>query len=290
MKNNFLQYELWKDCNNHCAFCYNRKLKDIDKLFSLNYILHDIEKRSFDEIGFIGGEFFDDQLSDPKVKESFYQLFDKCKQAKKIYITSSLIYDNKKDLYEFLQYARQNRFLDKILLCTSYDTKYRFKAKADEISWKITMIWLHDVFPEMKTHTEIILSEDFMKKVLSEEFIPKDFEIKYFTKIDYIEANYGYGISYDNDLSDFLPDKSTTIAFLHKILKENLVNKYDFLNDELLADTLVFSYDGKFIEFSDRHKVDNETQMKNHNILSNKRLVDKDLRVKELFKQMISLE
>ena len=31
----------------------------------------------FDEIGFIGGEFFDGQLSNPKVKDLFYRLFDK---------------------------------------------------------------------------------------------------------------------------------------------------------------------------------------------------------------------
>ena len=34
----FLQYEIWKDCKNGCKFCTNFKQKDIDKISSLKYI------------------------------------------------------------------------------------------------------------------------------------------------------------------------------------------------------------------------------------------------------------
>lgn len=290
MSNNFLQYELWKDCNNHCAFCYNRQLKDVDKRYSLNCVLNDLKERSYDEIGFIGGEFFDGQLNDPTIKKLFYQLFDLCKGANKIYLASSLIYRDKKDLYEFLNYAKEKGFLNKLLLCTSYDTKYRFKNKKDESFWKNSMLWLHGVFPELRVHTEIILSNDFMKKVLSGDFIPRVFEKTYFTKIDYTEANYGYGIVYSNDLPDFLPDKSTCVAFLNKILEEKLVNIDDFLNDNLVANTLLFTYNGKFIELNNRNTVDNEILMKNNNIISNKRLSDKNLRVKDIFNNLKNLK
>lgn len=290
MSNNFLQYELWKDCNNHCPFCYNRKLKDIDKYYSLSYVLNDLKNRSYDEIGFIGGEFFDGQLNDQNIKKMFYELFNVCQSAKKIYLASSLIFENKKDLYEFLQYARFNKFLEKILVCTSYDIKYRFKHKRDEHNWKNTMIWLHNIFPELKIHTEIILSKAFMQAVLDGTFIPSDFEKKYFTKIDYIEANYGYDVEYKDDLVDFLPDKTTTVKFLQKVLEEKIVDKDTFLSDELIANTLLFSYNGKFIELNNRCDIDNEIQMKSNNIISNKRLSDKNLRVKEIFHQMINLK
>ena len=290
MSNNFLQYELWKDCNNHCAFCYNRKLKDIDKIFSLNYVLNDLKTRSYNEIGFIGGEFFDGQLQDEKVKKLFYKLFSECKTANKIYVASSLIYEDEKDLYEFLNYAKANEFLNKLVLCTSYDIKYRFKTSVDENNWKTTMICLHNNFPELQIHTEVILSKAFMEAVLNETFIPSVFEKKYFTRIDYIEANYGYDVEYSDNLIGFIPDKITTIRFLHKIIDENLVNLNDFLNDKLIADTLLFSYNGKFIELNNRHEIDNEIQMNNNGIVSNKRISDKNLRVKEIFNQMINLK
>ena len=66
--NNFIQYELWKSCRNHCKFCYNYGQEDkLTKIDSLNYFLNKLDEKEVDnynEIGFIGGEFFDNQLED----------------------------------------------------------------------------------------------------------------------------------------------------------------------------------------------------------------------------------
>ena len=92
--NRFMQFELWKDCKNNCKFCFNKCLPDIDKIDNLDYIiskLNDVFSDNFNEIGFIGGEIFDDQLKDKEVHDKFYQMFSiviskaKANKIKKIY-------------------------------------------------------------------------------------------------------------------------------------------------------------------------------------------------------------
>ena len=70
----FLQFNLWKDCNNNCEFCFYRGhklLSNEKKISSINFVkerLLDLEESDFyNEIGFIGGEFFDNQIEDESV-------------------------------------------------------------------------------------------------------------------------------------------------------------------------------------------------------------------------------
>ena len=63
----FLQYELWKDCNNSCKYCFNQFVPKVrDKKAALKYAIKNLENRELEEgstIGFMGGEFFGGQLS-----------------------------------------------------------------------------------------------------------------------------------------------------------------------------------------------------------------------------------
>ena len=102
---NFIQYELWKDCSNACKFCFNRGQQDLDKIESLNFVidkLDDEELNDYNEIGFIGGEFFDTQLDNKEVRTLFYKLIDKCidkiksNKIDKLYITTALLFDMNK--------------------------------------------------------------------------------------------------------------------------------------------------------------------------------------------------
>ena len=147
-KNRFLQYEMWKDCHLGCKFCCNKGQKDLDKVESLKFILekmNDPEVNDYNEIGFIGGEFFDREIADEKVKELFYKVFDRCAELvhqgimTKVYFTTALIYDMDKLLIPFLNHLREIGILDKCLLCTSYDIMYRFHTEERENLWKNNM-------------------------------------------------------------------------------------------------------------------------------------------------------
>ena len=71
----FIQYQLWQDCSNGCKLCSEKCPTNVDKVWSLNYILSCLEKeevKDYEEVGIIGGEIFDYQLDDVVVEKLFY--------------------------------------------------------------------------------------------------------------------------------------------------------------------------------------------------------------------------
>lgn len=250
-ENRFIQYELWKECRNGCEFCFNRGQKSLDKIERLNYIidkLNDPEVDSYNEIGFIGGEFFDIELRDEKVQRLFFQLFricaDKVQAGKldKIYVTTGLIFDIKPYLIPFLEFLRIWGLSDKTLLCTSYDTKYRFHTPEKLKLWEDNMKYIHEHYNEVKLHTEIIITQDFINKVLDDTFNITKFKEEFNTAIDYIEPSSGF---YFNDkkqaaehLIDFFPTKTSFIKFLKKVSANNDIDLTTFLSMELRSNKI----------------------------------------------------
>ena len=253
-KNRFIQFELWKDCSLGCKFCFNKKQKDIDKIESLKFIINkldDKEMLEYNEIGFIGGEFFNVELKDENVKKLFYQLFDKISKMhfEKIYITGALMYDIEIYLIPFLNYLKKISLLNKVLLCTSYDLKYRFYTEERENLWKRNMLLLHKIYPELKLHTETVITQYFINAVLNDEFNIKNFCDTYHTRLDYIEPT--SGLYYKDkeecikEIPDFFPTKESFIKFLKKAgLENNDIDLKTFLSMEIRSNKLYYLDDG----------------------------------------------
>ena len=257
-ENKFIQYELWKECRNGCEFCFNRGQKSLDKVERLNYIidkLNDPEVDEYNEIGFIGGEFFDIELREEKVQRLFFQLFkicaDKVQAGKldKIYVTTGLIFDIKPYLIPFLEFLRIWGISDKTLLCTSYDTKYRFHTPEKLKLWEDNMKYIHEHYNEVKLHTEIIVTQDFINKVLDDSFSITKFKEEFHTAIDYIEPSSGFYFNDKKDaaehLIDFFPTKSSFIKFLKKVSKNNEIDLTTFLSMELRSNKI---YDIDYVQ------------------------------------------
>lgn len=265
---NFIQYELWKDCSNGCKFCYNRGQQDVNKIESLNFIINkldDEELNNYDEIGFIGGEFFDTQLDNDDVKALFYKLFDKCinkiknGSIKKLYITTALMFDLNKHLIPFLNYLQNNDILEHILLCTSFDLKYRFYTDKRKRMWEDNMLSLNHLYPNLKLHTEIIVSEFFIDAVLNDEFSITEFGDKFHTHIDYIEpiSGFYYKDKEDcmRDMKDFYPSKDKFISFLYKTILINKEIDIDtFLSPYVRSDKVYYTYNGQRTTVSNRRE------------------------------------
>ena len=269
MSKNFIQYELWKDCRNGCKFCTNFLQKDVDKKESLEFVLKDLDNiqgKDFD-LGFIGGEFFDNQLDNDDIKELFYKLFNKTKEKiqqgiiKRLFITVTLIYDIEKQLIPFLNYLKEIDIIDKVVLCTSYDLKYRFYTKEREDLWKGNVKRLNTLYPSIKIHTQIILTSFFIDAVLTNQFNIKEFCKEYNITIDYNEPQSGFYYTKEEmkeKLPDFYPTRSQFINFMNKtILQEHIINPDTFLIRELHADRLYYSFEGKQYLITDRHKKEN---------------------------------
>ena len=150
----FIQYQLWQDCRNGCKFCSEKMQPSINKIVGLTHTLNkldDPEVFDYQEVGFIGGELFDNQLDDPEVRELFYELFRKVSKMHfdKIYIATALIYDINVYLIPFLNFIKELGIMDKVLLCTSYDLKYRFNKPGKKELWENNMLELYKLFPEL---------------------------------------------------------------------------------------------------------------------------------------------
>lgn len=296
-KNKFLQFQLWKDCNIGCTFCCNKNQKDLNKIQSLNFVLKTIDlqqNKEFNQIGFIGGQFFSGQLNNLNVKKLFYKLFEKIskKQYTKIYITTALIYDMDIYLIQFLNYLRQLNILNKVLLCTSYDFKYRFKNEKMQQLWKNNMLKLHNLFPELRLHTQIIVTQHFINAVLNNKFSISQFRNKYNTCIDYIEPSSGFFYIDKQQCQKynpgFFPTKQSYIQFL---IKTAVINKQidlkTFLSLQLRSSKLYY------IDSGIRMLVDSRRQTKGvaHPLDKSKKYqfgcIDSQIKMIDLAKQVL---
>lgn len=269
--NKFIQFELWKDCKIGCKFCCNKGQPPINKTESLQFVLNkldDDEVKQYNEIGFIGGEFFNDEIEDTNVKKMFYNIFQKISimNFDKIYITTSLIFDISKYLIPFLDYLKELNILNKICLCTSYDIAYRFYTKERENNWKMNMLELHNYYPELKIHTEIILTQHFIDAVNNNLFSISKFQETYFTRIDYIEPSSGL---YYKDKEEcekacpgFFPTKSSFVKFINKCVKNNEIDLETFLSMELRSNKLYFIENGEIKIADDRRNGDGRCLLK----------------------------
>ena len=260
----FIQYQLWQDCRNGCKFCSEKNQPSINKIVGLTHTLNkldDPEVFDYQEVGFIGGELFDNQLDDLEVRELFYELFRKVSKMHfdKIYIATALIYDINVYLIPFLNFIKELGIMDKVLLCTSYDLKYRFNKPGKKELWENNMLELYKLFPELKTHVETILTQYFIDAVLSNEFNITDFCNKFHTRIDYIEP--ASGMYYNNkedcakDLPDFFPTKASYIKFLvEKGVKSKEIDLTCLISYQIRASRIYHLDSGQYVCYEDRRQ------------------------------------
>ena len=177
----FLQFYMWWDCKNICEFCFAKILKQTptDKLHRLQIIQNAIDildsrqDECFDIVGLIGGEFFEDQISDPEVNKKFMELINKCidvvsdNRANMVYIMTHLIYQDTKYLDQVLDIFKARNMLDKVMICTSFDPWGRFHTEERKAIWYNNVEKLLE--QNILVHAEIILSGFFLDALFSGE-------------------------------------------------------------------------------------------------------------------------
>lgn len=173
-----LQFELWHECNNNCPFCFNsEEQKKTDNAIKLKHLLYTIDQISdpqvisnYDCLGFMGGEFFQQQLSDPIVKGAFYKLMHKTAdlynsgQIKQVWIAATLTIGYQRELYEILSYFKD---LSNIWILSSWDTMGRFNSKTEANWWSHIN---HLISLGVKVNVTTILTGDLIDKYLNHEF------------------------------------------------------------------------------------------------------------------------
>lgn len=278
MSNNVLQYTPWIDCNTGCRFCFNRNQPDVDKVKSLKYLISLLklpEAQTVDGYGLIGGEFFQNQLQDPEVFTLFYELVDRIiglllkRDKHNFWITTSLLFKMDKYLLPFLDHIKEQGVLDRILLCTSWDSKYRFKNENARRLWEANVDRLHELYPELRIHVEIILTEHLMQMYLNGEFEVHAFADRYKVRVDFLEPNTGFQDKepFMRDMPDFLGKRATFMRFVREVVSTwSAQEKDDFLNQKLRSNILYHIENGKHYHVVNRHNIPILKQTCKHDI------------------------
>ena len=265
-----VQFELTKHCKNGCKFCYNwpesvnGKEDKVQVLLDAHAFVNSDEMLNYDGVALIGGELFDGQFNTYTEKLLFTELFPvilyalRYKDAE-LRVNSALMFDDPTFMLKTLRGENMSSIqnFSTILFCTSYDTMGRFNTPKQLENWERNMKLLHDTYPEIRLHTEIIVTEDFLQKVLSGEFNITEFKNKYHTTVDFIEPNCGFHYKdkkeFNKVLPNFFPKRATFLKFLNLMVQTKEVNLYDMFNLNQKSDTLFMKIDGKMEKVTDRN-------------------------------------
>lgn len=256
----FIQFVLWNECRTGCLFCLNRYQKPIDKLKVISFVkqkLNTDEVKNEIDFGLMGGEFFDNQLDNKTVKQEFYELFPIIKQRidekriGRLLITTALIFDRNKQLVDFLEYLKSLDLIKYTVLCTSYDTIYRFRNENAKKIWDDNMKFLKAEYPDLRLHTEIIVTKNFIEAVLNGEFDIVKFKKYYHTAVDYIDPMadkvYFPKERVIKELPEFFPSENLFLQFLQYVYENDLVDWSTFLQMNVRANHSYAVCDGEIL-------------------------------------------
>lgn len=269
-----LQFELWQECNNRCKFCYlGQNILHTDtqqKVKALKDTINKIDHidPSYEVVAFIGGEFFQGQLADPVVHDLFFTLMNKTAnllntgRLKEVWISVTLTIGQQKDLYKTIELFDDK---SKLWLLTSWDSKWRFHSQKMQDTWEYHMKHLHELWPDLRLNTTIILTGDFIDKYLLNQFNLNSFSEKFNTAFFFKQPASGQVITASNNqeikqkvnelMPNFFPTREQFLSFLLKFKQcEHSVNWSKLFNIEYRADDVYRNYnDGRTIK-SHRYK------------------------------------
>lgn len=295
----FIQFQLWRECASNCSFCYLKGMKDVhnkaDALIQTIEYIKSLDFSQYNEIGLTGGEFFAKQLSSIRIANLFYSLnailakLLYAKKISKVYITTSLLAKDLSELFECLDIYKHYKVSNQVLICTSYDTKYRFKNEISEELWKSNMKHIYSIYPEVMLHTEIICTQDFISKVLNNKISIKQLEKEYHTKINYIKPQCNTTAKtkeeFDKQLPNFLLHRQDFLRFLKKCKTENLLDLNELFNYSLHSDEYAY-----FDENNKMHILKDRCKNFNEGCLELSKLVGRTLSVLEYIDSNASID
>jgi len=221
---NIIQFELWLDCPNNCAFCAIREFKNfnLNKANCINKAiqeLNNIDYTQFDELCIIGGELLIPDLTTIEIN-LLLTLFNKIKalllskKLKKFYIVSSLL-NNCPYLKDILNIFNDKKIINSFSINTSWDYKYRFN-KDNKIIWhnNIDLIKSYGI----DLHYETILTDDLIIAYLNDN--KEVLEKINSNQLDLIRPSDSYSHS-NRNLKGFFPSRNNFFKFMQKLKTEN---------------------------------------------------------------------
>ena len=264
-----VQYELWRECNCKCTFCTLGNDNDYTpndlKMKSLQTSIDEIKQMKQGEhetLGFIGGEFFQGQLSTPELKEKFFELFGVVNDAlnnhiiNNVWINVSLLIGNQEDFYKILDMFDNKK---RVWVLTSYDTLGRFHTQKMLDTWEYHLKKIHTEYPDVSINITSILSGDFIEKYLNNEIDIYKYTKLYNASVYFKNPvqpycnHYMSNEDFNKILGNFFPKRKDMLKFFMRYLQDFGENEYDrLISTDLRADEVRKNYNndsGRNIKF-----------------------------------------
>ena len=175
-----------------------------------------------------------------------YKLFELCiyllqnKKINQINFTSNLLAEDNSKMYQILDLIKLSGLLNRFELCTSYDSKYRFKGNFT--IWHYNMLYIKQNYPELQTHVEILPTQDFCEKCLSGEFNYEWFKETYDSAIDYSDLNSGFyykdKFEMEEHVPGFFPKRNTFLQWVKTGLNKGWFKIEDICNYDIFFNEL----------------------------------------------------
>lgn len=247
-----LQILLWMYCPHNCVFCSTgdeHKMRCSSKIMQQYiddaiHIVHNTNWTEYDSIAISGGEV-DIPLS-AEIFQKFQELVDILIHTvtqynlKKCYFMSSLLGPINKPLQTVISKFQQYGIIDKLMINTSYDTKWRF-TDITKTMWLANLSYIEK--QNIPLHIEIILTDDMMNKYLNNNKELNNIFMKY--SVDFIRPTIPAG-KHKSDLPDsFFPTRKVFFAFLDKLYIYNRSLYNDMFSIQKRATKLCILEDNK---------------------------------------------
>ena len=267
-QNRVVQFEVWSECNNSCGFCYLRKQM---KVFSneqkieriqtiIDYVSNDENMKEHDGVGIIGGELFQGQMADPKVKAKWIELMkiinkrEEREEINNFWVASALLREDLTDCFDTIDCFTDK---SKVLLCTSYDTVGRFINEEQKQLWFKNIGIIREKYPDIKLHSQIVCTQHFIEDVLNETFKIEEIRQKYKMRIDLSDPWVGYYYKTKQEFEEknpnFFPKRKDFIKFIRYLHNNTTMNLEWLFSGEWFAETLFTEVEGELKMITNRH-------------------------------------
>lgn len=257
-----VQYELWRECNCKCTFCTlgndNEFTPNELKMKSLQTSIDEIKqmtKGEHETLGFIGGEFFQGQLSTKELKDKFFELFEVVNDTlnkgivNNVWLNVSLLIGNQEDFYKILDMIDRK---DRVWVLTSYDTMGRFHTPKMFETWERHLKKIYEEYPEVSINITSILTGDLIEKYLNNEIDLYKYTKLYNASVYFKNPVQPYYSTYMSNedfnkvLGNFFPKRKDMLKFFMKYLQDYGEYEYDrLISTDLRADEVRKNYNNE---------------------------------------------
>lgn len=102
----------------------------------------------------------------------------------RLLIATALMAKDPSDWFEFSDFVAEHGMASQVLVCTSWDAKYRFTGNQEQY-WEDTIRETQERYPELHWHINMILTEYLVQALLDDPEYLKKFQEKWNARVDF---------------------------------------------------------------------------------------------------------